>query len=185
MTKKQIDAMKRIIRAEGATNINRGITRPCGEHLTEDHYCVTDGVTLVVYPESIPELPKAEPTPTFHDFLCLEERDGNHTLADDVPSPDQLRKFIRDFKSAHGHTLDCTNSVLSIFERKPLVQIRSDENGESGWYDARLLLNVMEAVGTGCRVFIGRRKDYRNTSVLVYQKDEFFGITGMVLPVRA
>ena len=164
LTKKQLAAMERIM--EGETK-----QRPhaiVGAHPSGERYIITDGYSLIALrskPDGLSEAPRED---TFDELLRKSEDDGKFYLVENMPNVAELRKMPGRIK---------------------LTAKKSDGSGAvSSVFDVRLLVNVLEACGTGCLAYLGYAKPFSEqfASLLVYPKTGCIdpSVVALLLPCR-
>lgn len=160
MTKKQLAALQRIIDIEQYKRPNS----PAGVHPTNEHFIVTDGYVAVMFSEQPDGLNMAEPMESIFKIIMEDMNHGNHCLVSESVDLNGWRQLARDWKKGKDHKSGATPVVLST----------TTDRGETiiGTFNPRILVDAVEAVGTGAMLYLGYRQNYSHyPTLLVYPKD--------------
>lgn len=187
LTKKQIAAMERMIDYERYNKEERKLGGGAGLHPSEDKFIITDGMVVVVFNEQPDCLELAEREDFYCKYVDDLMKDDRSIRASAVPTIQECKQVIRDWKKM---------SNLGKPQR-PKVEVSGvDERGNRivSYFDARLLVNAMEAMGSSFAVFIGRDTQYKLPLPFVtiyreegrapYKEVDFNGTKAIVLPCQ-
>ena len=195
MTKKQISALQRMIDREASRiewkkqNRKEGdpaVEETAGAHTSHEKYIVTDGYVAVIFPEKPAELPEAERMDSLYDVMRsdIQNQDcfNDHFLALAVTAAhiSEWKQQAKPWKAGKTHK---TGAVpVKLTAQKP------DGGTVEGFYDPRYLVDVVEAIGPGAMLYIGRYSPHSPfCSLLVFPKDWMENnehAIGYVLPIR-
>lgn len=184
MTRKQIEALKDI--SANSSYNTKG--RYYGEAKTSRGYLVMDGFVGVVYPESVPELAKdATLRPTDYIYHMIESHiaKGNYRMVDFPFSGEVQVSKIR--KQITEHAVKDESAPF----RKTIDLMAHLEDGSVivGRYNAKFLLNAINAVGSDPMLYIGTIDGSpKNPNLIICNKDRICdfenGIHAIVMPIR-
>lgn len=184
MTRKQIEALKDI--SANSSYNTKG--KFFGEAKTTRGYLVMDGIVGVVYPESVPELAEGatlNPTDFVHNMIESHIAKGNYRLVDFPFSGEVQVSKIR--KQIAEHAVKDESAPF----RKTIDLMAHLEDGSVivGRYNAKFLLNAINAVGSNPMMYIGTHDgSLRNPNLIICNEDRICdfenGIHAIVMPIR-
>lgn len=191
MTKKQIAALQRIIDREAfhiklaKQNRKEGdlaVERAAGVHRSHSQYIVTDMHVAVLYPERPEGLPAGDWNDRLLDAMENDIDGYDHFLALTV-TPAYISEWKKQAKAWKAGKTYKTGAVpVKIAAQRP------DGGTVEGYYNPWYLVDVVEAIGPGAMVYIGKHSDDSPfCSLLVYPKDWMENSErsiGYVLPLR-
>lgn len=177
-TKKQLNALRDIL-SRCREDKRTVYTVPVGDR---ELYAVSDGACCVILPEKPGDLP----APTQEDDtgkhlydLCQQELEhGDHTLVENPVTAEDCKAAIRQWKA------DVKNRV-PYTPAEPRIKV--ENNNAVGWYDARKLMDTMNAIGPRPMMYIGCRKignwrpPFPSLLLMEHMGDEKMGL---VMPIR-
>lgn len=181
LTKKQIAALNRIMK-DGQKERMKG--KPNGLHPSGNGFAITDGVAVVMFNEKPDGFPDADRIDFLSKYIYEFAEKSDCVLVEDDLLADRCKRAIREWKRINNPD-DKSALVISLSVK--------DEKGFfiTSKFDARKLLNVVEAMGTGALVYLGKDRTHMNVSplpcVLVKQKHWMGGnddYQALLLPVR-
>lgn len=165
MTRKQINALRRILDREAATYLAR-IGRPApGQHQSEDKVAVTDGNICVLLDVTIPDLPMGERADSFASIIRNERSSDSYFPV----SADQIR--VSDWRAlAKKQAGDGSGIELTVQpDGDPSGPGQSILNLIMGRFNPQLLIDAVDAVGGKPQFFLGMgRFSSRFPSLLVF-----------------
>lgn len=194
MTKKQQAALQRIIDREASRiewekqngKTDTGIERKAGVHPSGERHIVTDGMVAVIFQEEPDGVPEAERMDELWNIMRQEvecsDKYTDHFLALTVTADhiSEWKKLSRDWRAGKTHKTGAVPVKLTAQN--------NDGGTVEGFYDPRYLVDVVEAIGPGAMLYIGKySKQSCFCSLLVYPKnwtETADHITGYVLPLR-
>lgn len=151
MTKKQINALQRIIDRERASG---RVKRP-GVHTIQDRgvskLFVTDGAVAIVFKdENTAELPEiTTPADALFTMIRNEKEHKDYTLNLSVTT-----ELLKEWKALQKEWKKCSTDTQ---RRNYLVEIRSQEFPHKfGHFNPCLLVDAVEAIGIRANIFIGQ-----------------------------
>lgn len=158
MTKKQQAALQRIINRETARNNENGVKDHGnfvfgGVHPVEDGYVITDGYVAVYYHQKPEGFADASQADSLGRVIMNERNNGNHTLIEEKFPLDDWKKLARQAERS-GATARVTIGPAQDTDFNP-----------------RLVVDAMEAIGTGALAYLGRIPNARNSTLLIYPKN--------------
>lgn len=168
MTRKQINALCRILEREAVTYQAR-IGRPApGQHQSEDKVAVTDGNICVLLDVTIPDLPMGDRADSFASIIRNERNSDRYFPV----SADQIR--VSDWRAlAKKQAEDGSGIELNIQpDSDPSGPGQSILNLITGRFNPQLLVDAVDAVGGKPQFFLGMgRFNFRFPSLLVFPPD--------------
>lgn len=194
LTKKQIAAIKLMISYERDANERYKRDGGAGLHPSverggdKDKFVVTDGIALVIFDEQPDGLELMERNDFYAQFADdLERADRSAVRASIAPTVQECKQAISEWKKM-------TNLGKPQIPRVKVVGVDEQGNQMESCFDARHLLNAMEATGSSVAVFIGRDGRhklhfpyvtiYKEVGRAPYKDVEFRGTKAIVLPCR-
>lgn len=158
MTKKQQAALQRIINRETSRNNENGVKDHGnfvfgGVHPVEDGYVITDGYVAVYYHQKPEGFADASQADSLGRVIMNERNNGNHTLIEEKFPLDDWKKLARQAER-NGTTARVTIGPAQDTDFNP-----------------RLVVDAMEAIGTGALAYLGRIPNARNSTLLIYPKN--------------
>lgn len=168
MTKKQINALRRILEREAVTYQAR-IGRPApGQHQSEDKVAVTDGNICVLLDVTIPDLSMGDRADSFASIIRNERSSDSYFPV----SADQIG--VSDWRAlAKKQAGDGSGIELTVQpDSNPSGSEQSILNPIMGRFNPQLLVDAVDAVGGKPQFFLGMgRFSSRFPSMLVFPPD--------------
>lgn len=180
LTKKQIAALERITSCEHKYNERYKRDGGVGLHPSKDKFVVTDGIAMMVVFDEHPDgLELMERNDFYAEFADdLERADRSAVRASIAPTIQECKQAISEWKKL-------TNLGKPSIPKVQVAGLDEQGNQMVSWFDARHLLNAMEATGSSVAFFIGwdgRHKlpfpyvvIYREVGRAPYKEVEFRG----------
>lgn len=191
LTKKQITALERITSYEREANERNNRDGGAGLHPSEDKFIVTDGITVVVFDEQSDQLELASRIDFYSKYIreLVENADG--IRANQFPTVADCKQAIKKWKQM-------TNlgkpTIPKVEVRGTLMERGYIERPISAWFDARHMLNALEAMGSNTAVFIEKDAHhklpypyvtiYREEGRAPFKSVVWNGLKAIVLPCR-
>lgn len=181
LTKKQTAALNQIIDHERCLNekYNRG---GAGLHPSREQFAITDGTAVVIFdekPEGFPDAPEIE---LFSKYIEDYLKDDRGVLVEGVNIVEECKRNIREWKQAH-------NLGKPAFPHITLSTMNDKGNKVEAQFNAQLVKAVVEAVGTGAMVYLGKdmAHNFPYPCMMVRKKNWMEGeddYRGFLLPCR-
>ena len=172
-TKKQLAAMLRIVSREQYRNDGVAfdkskytdrvcMPKPAGLHPSGTRYAVTDGALTIMTTDEPEGIPLVSRFDECNEFVESFVKDGRSYLMNNPPSVEDCKNAIRDWKK------NPTTKFPKIY-----VSAETEIGTVSSCFNARLLLDALEAMGTYTHVYIGMDKTnrWRYPCLTIYRRD--------------
>lgn len=179
MLKKQIAALNRILDLEQIYRKDK----LCGVHPAGDRYIITEGHVVVLLREKPDGFPEADRQDDVFKQIQNDRDHGDHILASTVTTDiiKEWKRLSKDWKAGKTHK----TGTIPV----EITAQREDGSKVSGSFNPILLVDVAEAVGTGCMFYIGHNTRWNSSwpTLFVYHKDWMESaqdIMGFALPLR-
>lgn len=178
MLKKQIAAMNRILDWERFYRKDK----PCGAHPSGDGYVITDGRVAILFQEKPDDFPEADRQDDLYKLIQNDWKNRDCVLAFTVTAD-----MVKDWKRL-AREWKCGKTVRNGAHPVEVTAQREDGTKVSGLFNPAVLVNAVEAVGTGCMVYVGyTRWCTQRPAIFILPKDWMEtgpGTMGFVLPLR-
>lgn len=183
LTKKQIAALNRIIKRDKHCK-NKGF------HSSLDRFAVSDGYVTVIFNEKPDCLPEGERIDLYEKFKREQLDNHNYYIADGylIENTDiiaECKQAIQEW----GQT-PISRSGGEGYIPVPIVRFCTEDNKEnkiSASYNAKLVLDAMESVGTGALAYLAKSKNQPATYLWIKRKNWMDGeddYDAFVMPFR-
>ena len=181
MTKKQIAALRRIIKREqsvydiAAFNANKCRSdnktiapKQAGVHPSLEKHIVSDGCVVVVFSKKPPELPEAERSNGIYEQIQCDIGTHRHVLALTVTAAhiSEWRQLSKPWRVGNPHRINAPPAQI--------VAQTPDGRTVEGFYNPCYLVDAVEAIGPGAMIYIGKSVydgGFYLKSLLIYPKN--------------
>lgn len=167
MTKKQLSALQRIVGREQSRRADSKSPEVAGVHPSGERFAVTDGNLVVLFAEEPGNIPEAERADIFDQFVQNFLKDNDCWLVANPPTVDDCKKIVREWKKL--------KTIGKPLIPKITITATHGDKGETttSCFDARLYIDLLEAVGSYRNIYIGSSRTARvpYPCLLVYKRN--------------